>query len=989
VTVAVDHDVELAATHALADGELAGAEADAARTHLATCPICQAELADIVQLEALPPPAPRIAPVIELAWYRRRTVQVGAAVAMAAAAAIALVISRPRAREQHAEHVQVALAPHRAIEARLSWSVARAYRPYDVPRAAAPAREPIALATLADVDRAGDVHGVGVLALLDGDRARAAQYLERAAESADVLADRAALALADGAPDRALALADRALALAADHGPAMWNRALALRELGLSSAAAAAFRAVAAHGEPGWATEATSRADALEKELAALYELSLRVAAAAGPIAHTGSGLSVDDARALPGMSRIELYDALRAAPDAARIAALRPLADAIDAADHTHDAVASVDRARPDRAAADAYDAILAGHPPDRASYLAHLRAAHDDDRLIGALVKLGTNGRRVQPDELAEFARLTAASSDPWEQLLGIEQRASAAADANDLPGEESILLAGRAPCDAGAPSFRCMKLAVLRGYLYLAWGRLPEARAALGEAWQRARAGAQWEAQEALLPQLAELAEQADDSVGGGLSLARAYTEEMRARADREQQRGMRAAGGPYDACQPAVWGRSLVASILVDQLRFADAARELAAAPPCDVAALYADASVIALYVRAEVARVVGNAAEVTAVRDAIGKLRGAPNLSAGDQAFLDLADGRLVIDRDPAAGEKLLRGAIARTSGAPSTDLNARKAAAFSYSVLAVAAAVRGDGDGALATLAQELGVPPPARCALGLAVEDRDAVAIVRGADGKVVVHHETRTATAIDPDALVPADLRAALAGCTDVDVIARPPIEGTSRLLPDDIAWRYLAARPQPLAPGPIGDRALVIADVAPPAGLGLAPLATWTRTGDVLSGAAATPSHVLAAIGGADDVIVHAHGIADRADASYLALSPDGQGRYALTAADVRAAKLAHHPVVVLAACSAANAAPVLHERWSLPAAFVFAGARAVLAPAAPIPDADAAAFFDDLRARIHAGADAAVALRDARVAWLASGRGEWVRDVIVFE
>lgn len=987
---AADHELELVATHALADGELAGAEADAARAHLATCAICRAELADIVQLEALPAPAPRVAPVIALAWYRRRSVQIGAAIAVAAAA-IAIVVLRPRAgsRVPGADHVQIALAPHRALEARLSWSVARDYRPYDVPRAAAPAREPIALATLADVERAGDVHGVGVLALLDGDRARAAQYLERAAESADVLADRAALALADGAPDRALALADRSLAVAPDHGPAMWNRALALRALGLTSAAAAAFRAVAARGEPGWATEATARADALDHELAALYELSLRVAAAAGPLAHTGTGLGLDDARALPGMARIELYDALRTAPDAARIAALRPLAQAIDDADHTHDAVASVERARPDRAAGDTYAAILARQPIDRASYLAHLRAAHDGDRLIGALLKLGPDGRRVAPDELAEFSRLTAASPDPWEQLLGLEQRANGAADANDLPGEEAILLAGRAPCDAGAPSFRCMKLAVLRGSLYLQWGRLPEARAALGEAWQRARAGAQWEAQEALLPQLAELAEQADDSVGGGLSLARAYTEEMRARADREQQHGMRTAGGPYDACQPAVWGRSLVASILVDQLRFADAAHELAAAPPCDVASIYDDAAVIGLYVRAEVARVAGNAAETAAVRDAIGKLRGDASLSAGDRAFLDLADGRLVIDRDPAAGEKLLRAAIERAATAPPTDLNARKAAAFSYSVLAVAAAVRGDGDGALATLSQELGTPPPARCALGLAVEDRDAVAIARGPDGKVAVHHQTRSTTAIDPSALVPSELRAALAGCAVVDVIARPPIDGTSRLLPDNVAWRYLSARPQPLAAGPIGDRALVIADVAPPASLELAPLATWTRSGDVISGAAATPSHVLAAIGGADDVVVHAHGIADRADASYLALSPDGDGRYALTAADVHAARFEHHPVVVLAACSAANAAPVLHERWSLPAAFVYAGARAVIAPAAPIPDSDAAAFFDDLRARIHAGADVAVALRDARVAWLASGRGDWVRDVIVFE
>jgi CHAT domain-containing protein len=75
--------------------------------------------------------------------------------------------------------------------------------------------------------------------------------------------------------------------------------------------------------------------------------------------------------------------------------------------------------------------------------------------------------------------------------------------------------------------------------------------------------------------------------------------------------------------------------------------------------------------------------------------------------------------------------------------------------------------------------------------------------------------------------------------------------------------------------------------------------------------------------------------------------------------------------------------------LHETWSLPAAFVYAGARAVIASAAPIPDAEAGEFFDHLRDRVQAGAPVAVALRDARQQWISLGRGEWVRDVIVFE
>lgn len=248
-------------THALADGELTGDAADAARDHLATCAACQAELADVLQLDAAVAARPP-APVISLAWYRRRKLQVAAA-ALAAAAAVAVYVALPRSG---APAVAVALAPRRAIEARLAWPGAAGYRAYDVPRAGEPPHESIALTALAELEHRGDVHGVGVLELLSGDRRQAAGYLERAGDSADVLADRAALALADGQPERALALADRALARQPGHGAALWNRALALRDLGRARDAAEAFRAVAKLGEPGWAEEASRRAAAADRE---------------------------------------------------------------------------------------------------------------------------------------------------------------------------------------------------------------------------------------------------------------------------------------------------------------------------------------------------------------------------------------------------------------------------------------------------------------------------------------------------------------------------------------------------------------------------------------------------------------------------------------------------------------------------------------------------------------------------------------------------
>src|SRR5437868_8070749 len=158
------HDcVELEHTHALADGELTGAAADAARDHLATCAMCQAELADVLQLEAVV--AGRTGQVISLAWYRQRKLQVAAA-AVAAAAAVVIYVALPPPRAPAPPQVAVALDADRMTEARLAWPGAAAYRAYNVPRAAEAPHERIDMMSIAQLDKRGDVHGVGVLELL-------------------------------------------------------------------------------------------------------------------------------------------------------------------------------------------------------------------------------------------------------------------------------------------------------------------------------------------------------------------------------------------------------------------------------------------------------------------------------------------------------------------------------------------------------------------------------------------------------------------------------------------------------------------------------------------------------------------------------------------------------------------------------------------------------------------------------------------------------
>jgi cellulose synthase operon protein C len=184
------------------------------------------------------------------------------------------------------------------------------------------------------------------------------------------------------------------------------------------------------------------------------------------------------------------------------------------------------------------------------------------------------------------------------------------------------------------------------------------------------------------------------------------------------------------------------------------------------------------------------------------------------------------------------------------------------------------------------------------------------------------------------------------------------------------------------------------VVVSDVEPPADLGLPRLGSWGAPPEETTwvhGAEATPSFVLSQIADATEVEIDAHGVVDPAQsaAAIIALSPESDGRFALSAADLTPGSLRQHPVIVLGACHAAKTAPYYHQAWSLPSAFVRAGARAVFASPDVVRDAEARPFFDGLLARIRAGAAPAVALRDERASWVARDPKGWVSSVMVFE
>ncbi|HMG20144.1 MAG TPA: CHAT domain-containing protein, partial [Kofleriaceae bacterium] len=392
----------------------------------------------------------------------------------------------------------------------------------------------------------------------------------------------------------------------------------------------------------------------------------------------------------------------------------------------------------------------------------------------------------------------------------------------------------------------------------------------------------------------------------------------------------------------------------------------------------------------VFVAAQVAR----DEDVPAVRAEIAAQRAAPAATPSNQALLDQIEGQLLLGRDRAAATALLERAIAAATPRAARDVDAHKARSYAYSNLVLDAGRAGEWPRVWQLLRDESGAAVE-RCGLGVAVEAHRSVVVVRDATGAPDgLYQGARTEPDADAAHLVPASLIDRLRGCAEIDVVARPPSQGAPALLPHDLAWSYRSSRSAP-GSGPSSRTRLVISQAEPPAELGLPRLLPWrsAQPPDVaLEGAAATPSHALAALASAGFVEIHAHGMVNTAvaDASFVMLSPDPDGRFALTAAAVRQQPLRGRPVVILAACHAGATASYRHEPWGLPAAFIEAGARAVIGSPDTIADVDAGAWFDALRARIEGGASPAQALRDQRLAWLAAHPdAAWLRSLMVFQ
>jgi hypothetical protein len=979
------------------DGELGAVDEENFRHHLARCEPCASGLHEAMQLELLgmqvlgdtaSAAAPRAVAPVEPPRERARRWRlpharqavVGAALALAAGLAAFVVLAPASSREAQPQ-VWLAQSPTRLLEARVAYARADAHRPYapmrgDTGTPSAPA--PLSLRELADLEDAGDLHGIAAAYLLRKDLRQASDFLRRSPPSPDRDCDLAVVALEEGRPEEALALLEGVLREQPAHPQAQWNRALVLREMGLTLLAAEAFEAVAKQGEPGWSEEALLRARALRQETQARGRAwKAALASVRDLMVDDQARLPLEEARRYPGIVRLAFYDAVRAVTS--RDAALRllPLAEVLDGVQGGEvlrgyvRQVAARDFTRRAPLARD-YARLVRGELASPADYLETLRRSEEDDLYLGALVvePAGDAARRRDA-----FTRLAVAGQDPWLALVAERELANAEEHEGQWWKAEARLRAALAACQGQGLAFRCATLKKRLADLYLALNRPAEAFEQAWSGWQASRELGEWELEQQFLQELAHIARYRLD-----VSSARAYLRESLARS-------------PELCAQRTYVHRNLAYLSWLD-FDPKGARSELDEALECGQPLGLPGALVLSY-----LARFGAGTHDADLLRRTLTELRrGQP--TPGELAQLSFAEGQFTLEQDRLAGRELLRGAIRQAEALPG-DVDARKTRMGAYTVLVGDAGRGGNAAEVLALTGAALRVEVPGRCVLAVAVDYERSVVAVRGRDGELLGHFDAGRTAPLGKDAsgLVPARVLAALHGCEHVDVLALPPVHGLTGLLPADLAWSYRVGRP--LGPAPVGRRAagphLVVTGVEAPASLGLprlSPLMASTVPDPQrveLKGLQATPSRVLEAMVTATEVELHAHGAfsPEMSDASLVVLSPEPDGRYALAAAQVRATRLEGAPLVLLATCGAARATPFLHESFSLPVAFIEAGAAAVLASTVDIPDT-AGRFFEAVRERIRAGALPSAALRDARRQWLAADPAAgWVLGVLLFE
>lgn len=1010
------------------DGELATEPADAFRAHLLTCAACRAGLVEATQLSvrlasltaapphiklvpgppAEPSPEPRAgaldgqrpetstdaaaespfaAPVDapaprDAGWgrSRRRTTVFLTAAMVPAAAALVVILLLPSDKPADA----FAELTTRPYEIRFAYPDATSYRPMpDAKRGSSAGHaDGVPYDALYAFQKRGEQYALAIARVWNGESpAKAAEKLRSLPETLAIRSDRAAVEMLSTTDDNVESLLAELEKLGDSTDPAAraarWNRALLLSRLKLPRSAAQAFRAIAKEREPGWETEALHRAEVEEQLAKDVRERWDRAFGAGKALIAEGAPIPDEVVALDPSLIRSYFYDAVRIAPSRERVQALLPLAASLDRLgdskvlrDHVA-RIAGLDFARRAPLASAYAQLHLAGVAPSaaaRAELTTDTPSPDVADIVMGAMLELG-----VVADHTAAYRRMVEQARDPWFEIILAEGEATAAEHRGDWLGAEARLLGAQKQC-SDAISYRCLALARQLGTLYQQLHRIPQALDVVRRGLGRARSSGDFPHTFELLLVLADV-----ELYNGSTATARTYANELLLMLP--------------DSCAMLRPAQRILAAAAVRELDGRAARRALDLTLRCEPPRLETANDL------ADIGRLDRRPDDLQQLQDWLGKLR-AGQMSAGERVLADEIEGRLLIERDRAAGIALLAKAIA-TAKTLAPDIIAERARAGAYAVLVFDAARQADHAHVMALVAEELGLAVPGSCAIGIVAEDERAVVVVRGADGTDRTRYDDARRPGAGPPA-VPEALAQRLDGCAHVQVMARAAVQGQPRILPGKLAWSYATGAHGAMPPhdAPSGEpHVLIVANVTPPPYLQLpalsprlpGPSPAGSAPAVVLSGPDATPARVLSAMRDATEIQFHTHALVDMgvSDASHLILSPGPGGAYALTAEAIRGIELRRRPVIVLAACHSARGARYQHAPWSLPHAFLAGGARAVFATGTDIPDADAQPFFDRVLERVRKGADPAAALRDERLPILAATPSSWVADVMVFE
>ncbi len=890
---------------------------------------------------------------------------------MLAAASIGFLIVRPLL--SHPQASVWGLEPSRQHAFRVALPEASGFRPYVVQRSGGAAAEPLTLKLLSDLESRAQWHALGVAQLLRGNVKDARQALARAPQTADVFADVAAAALADNAPLDAIRAASQCLELDKTSAVCQWNLGLALEAQGLVVGARTAFEKVAALKESGWAEEAASRAKALQGlDYKALY-LKGRTFAAEWVLADMLP--PKDFWKDTPGLARLAAHVVVAASTNADSVNLAQGMLTEMDSS-ISKEWIQS--GARHDASQVDGFRRLYFSMLPDdvKKAIDAHgvaVLSAAEKEAFFKQVLKTGNGYQQATALLLgygivkyqAAYDAAMKGQADSWYGCGVLHQQGQAAFVSGRHSDAETTLRNALVSC--GGHQYRMAQIEALLGRTLLKSGQLVAASQFATSAWKRARELGQQDFELYAIENLAEVARKEED-----LSVAASYYGEL-------------VLAKPGNCFEQIRKSESL-ASMHLNQLHFAEAERLLEEAS-CG------EPTILGVSVLADLVRVrprQGDRVRLSSLLEANRqKTSSSSELKWHFEAYEAIA--HLSETRSDAIAD--LEGLVRRAKDVADSSQTAF-ATSLALRYLALEAGESSQWDGVFSAVARMNGLPVPRRCSVAVESHlERTVFATVdsNGAlRGRLIRHHQVPVRFQFSND------LVEALIGCATVSVLSGQQTYGDAGLLPSNLAWFFASQRTQRQAvPG--GDR-LVVRNTEPPSFLHLARLTDAAPLGaDVLAleGPRATVSSVMNKLPDAKWVEFHTHGLVDAsiAEASHLILSARvdaPQEAYALTVEMVRSLVLKHAPTVFLAACHSAVASSQHRiESFTLPAAFLKAGARAVVAATTEIPDARAKSVFASLRQRLESNPSVATALRDERESNKGLESAAWIDQLVVYE